>query len=174
VMAMDEVEKLIEDLRDALRVKRLMGNGAKLARIEADLILMGEPGVKALIEALKGDDTELADHAARLLGGISEPAVEPLLGLLADAKDSDVRKRAMNVLIDVGMPAVKPLVEASRKPGYKHVRREISKILVAINAGVMRHANSFGCVEKAVLRKLKVPDEFKKAMLDAAPKKLKL
>ena len=140
---MDEVEKLIEELKDVIRAGKETGN-------------------------------YFTAHAEFKFAKIGEPAVEPLLGLLADERNRIARKCVIDALVIMGMPAVKPLVEASKKPEYGHLKREISEILERIDKKAKWNRQDFGCVEKVELAKPKIPDEFRKAVLDKTPAKVSM
>ena len=70
--------------------------------------------VKGLIQKLRDKDWDVRKDAAKALGKIGAPAVEPLIAALRD-KDSDVRYYAAYALGEIGdKRAVKPLIAALR------------------------------------------------------------
>ena len=130
--------------------------------------------VETLIGRLKTGDDWTRTTATYTLGEIRDArAVEPLIEALKD-KDAEVRRLAFFGLIKFGELAVKPLVDASRKKGNEALRGTIADILERIDWSAQnREQQDFGVREKKVIRALKVPDEFRNAMLDATPVKAK-
>jgi len=112
-----EAAKALGQIGDSRAVKSLMW--AVRADMEeeaaAGLVELGEPGVELLIDALK----EWPWHpdrraAARTLGQMGEPAVEPLMALLgASSTDATL---ATEALVLIGEPAFEPLLAALKAP----------------------------------------------------------
>ena len=125
--------------------------------------------LEPLIEKLKGKDAVLRPTVAEALGNIGDAkAVVPLIGALKDTS-VDVRDIAFDALVEIGEPAAVPLVEASRKPENACLRGTIAEILEEINTWAKEEQHDFGCRETGLFRTPKIPDDFKKAMLDKTP-----
>ncbi len=72
------------------------------------LINIGKPAVVSLINALKDNNFEIRQSAAKALGEIGDAkAVEPLI---ASVVDKDLRLTAVEALVKIGTPSIKPLV----------------------------------------------------------------
>jgi HEAT repeat protein len=77
---------------------------SKIKKMEA------EGDIAGLITALKEEDGNVRRLAARALGNMGEPAVEPLIPVLQD-KSRDVREAAYEAFGIIGEPAVIPLIQ---------------------------------------------------------------
>jgi hypothetical protein len=76
------------------------------------LVEIGAPAVEPLIVALNAGDSETRRSAAFCLGLIKDPrAVKPLITMLHEDENEDVRKSAQDALKEIGAPAVEPLFE---------------------------------------------------------------
>jgi HEAT repeat protein len=67
----------------------------------ARCVMIGEPAVEPLTNALKDDDVGVREAAAKALGEIGAPAMEPLIAALTD-KHEDVRWIAAEALDKIG------------------------------------------------------------------------
>jgi HEAT repeat protein len=77
---------------------------SKVKKMEA------EGDITGLIKALKSKSKNVRLLAARALGNIGEPAVEPLVPVLQD-KNRDVKEAACEAFGIIGEPAVIPLIQ---------------------------------------------------------------
>ncbi|MGZ4881810.1 MAG: HEAT repeat domain-containing protein [Halobacteriota archaeon] len=94
--------------------------------------------VDSLIKALKGGGSQRCQAAARALGSIGRPAVEPLARVLKDkeiAKETalNVKKRAVFALKRIGEDAEDPLITYGLTADYDEVRREAAYALAHIS-----------------------------------------
>jgi HEAT repeat protein len=76
----------------------------------------GGRAVDPLIRILRSPDRDAWWNAARTLGEIGAPAVDPLIGLLYEADDEDLRPLAGMALAEIGLPAVNSLIGLLSEP----------------------------------------------------------
>lgn len=114
----DTVEALIPLLQD--KVKAVRDEAA------TTLAAIGDAAIPCLVRALKHDDWLVRLHAVESLGKARSPlAVEPLLSVLFNDRDSAVREDAVRALGDIGdAQAVDHLYVAMREPGLRTVAVE--------------------------------------------------
>ncbi|MDF0673948.1 MAG: HEAT repeat domain-containing protein [Nitrospira sp.] len=109
----DAVEPLIPLLQDKV----------KAVREEAALALaaIGDAAIPSLLKALRHEDWLVRLHAVESLGKAkSKQAVEALLSVLFNDRDSAVREDAVRALGEIGDPrAVEFLLTAMREPGLR-------------------------------------------------------
>ena len=87
-------------------------DGRTRVRARKNLVKIGHPAVKYLIEALKDKNQVVRWEAAKSLGEIEDPlAVDALVTALRD-KNFDVRWLAAQGLIQIGSKSVKPILRA--------------------------------------------------------------
>jgi HEAT repeat protein len=91
-------------------------------------VALGALAVEPLSAALKDEEWDVRQAAARALGKIKDPrAVKPLIAALKDEK-WDVRQAAAEALGEIGAPAVEPLI-AALKGENKDVRQAAAAML---------------------------------------------
>jgi HEAT repeat protein len=87
-------------------------DGRARVRARKNLVKIGHPAVKYLIEALKDKNQAVRWEAAKSLGEIEDPAaVDALVKALRD-KLFDVRWLAAQALIQIGPKSIKPILHA--------------------------------------------------------------
>jgi HEAT repeat protein len=91
-------------------------------------VALGALAVEPLSAALKDEEWDVRQAAARALGKIKDPrAVKPLIAALKDEK-WDVRQAAAEALGEIGAPAVEPLI-ATLKDKDSDVRQAAAEAL---------------------------------------------
>ncbi len=118
VRSADTVEALISLLQDKVKAVREESATA--------LAAIGDAAIPCLVQALKHDDWLVRLHAVESLGKARSPrAVEPLLSVLFNDRDSAVREDAVRALGEIGdAQAVGHLCVAMREPGLRTVAVE--------------------------------------------------
>ncbi|MFO0698863.1 MAG: HEAT repeat domain-containing protein [Nitrospira sp.] len=118
VKSADTVEALIPLLQDKVKAVREEATTA--------LAAIGDPSIPCLLQALKHEDWLVRLHAVESLGKARSPhAVEPLLSVLFNDRDSAVREDAVRALGDIGdAQAVDHLCVAMREPSLRTVAVE--------------------------------------------------
>ncbi|MHB8085683.1 MAG: HEAT repeat domain-containing protein [Dehalococcoidia bacterium] len=87
-------------------------DGRVRVRARKNLVKIGHPAVKYLIEALKDRNQVVRWEAAKSMGEIEDPAaVDALVTALRD-KMFDVRWLAAQALIQIGSKSIKPILHA--------------------------------------------------------------
>ena len=111
--AMEAVAPLVPLLQDKVKAVR--------EETAAALASIGEAAIPALLDALRHDEWLVRLHAVESLGKTKSPrAVEPLLSVLFNDRDSAVREDAVRALGEIGDPqAVEFLFAAMREPGLR-------------------------------------------------------
>jgi HEAT repeat protein len=109
----DAVEPLIPLLQDKVKAVR--------EEAAATLAAIGDPAIPSLLDALRHEDWLVRLHAVESLGKArSHRAVEPLLSVLFNDRDSAVREDAVRALGEIGDPtAVDYLFTAMREPSLR-------------------------------------------------------
>lgn len=109
----DAVEPLIPLLQDKVKAVREEAAAAMAA--------IGDAAIPSLLKALQHEDWLVRLHAVESLGKAqSKRAVEPLLSVLFNDRDSAVREDAVRALGEIGDPqAVDHLFTAMREPGLR-------------------------------------------------------
>jgi HEAT repeat protein len=109
----DAVEPLIPLLQDKVKAVR--------EEAAAALAAIGNAAIPSLVEALQHKDWLVRLHAVESLGKTkSKQAVEPLLSVLFNDRDSAVREDVVRALGEIGDPeAVDYLFTAMREPGLR-------------------------------------------------------
>lgn len=109
----DAVEPLIPLLHDKVKAVR--------EEAAAALAIIGDAAVPSLLKALQHEDWLVRLHAVESLGkSKSKRAVEPLLSVLFNDRDSAVQEDAVRALGEIGDPqAVDYLFTAMRAPGLR-------------------------------------------------------
>lgn len=109
----DAVEPLVPLLQDKVKAVR--------EEAAAALAAIGDAAVPSLLAALQHEDWLVRLHAVESLGKAkSKRAVEPLLWLLFNDRDSAVREDAVQALGEIGDPqAVEYLFTAMQEPGLR-------------------------------------------------------
>ena len=109
----DAVEPLIPLLQDKVKAVREEAATA--------LAAIGDAAIPALLKALQHEDWLVRLHAVESLGkSQSKRAVEPLLSVLFNDRDSAVREDAVRALGEIGDPqAVEYLLTTIREPGLR-------------------------------------------------------
>lgn len=104
-------------------------------RVDAAFLLAKQSNYKeaaavpGLLDALTDEDSRIRMAAAKALGEIGDPmAVAPLLHILTDSSDSDLRWAATGALGRMGMAALPGLLEALQDDNWK-VRRSAAEAL---------------------------------------------
>ena len=128
INAMALVEEAGIDLKAKViykeRISAVLGLGSGSKRVqELSLKFLGAEGKnreEVLISALKDEDSDVREAAAKALGKIKDPrAVEPLISALKD-EDSDVREAAAKALGEIKDPrAVEPLISALKDVNWR-------------------------------------------------------
>jgi HEAT repeat protein len=118
VKSAETVEALIPLLQDKVKAVREESATA--------LAAIGDAAIPCLVQALKHDDWLVRLHAVESLGKArSSRAVEPLLSVLFNDRDSAVREDAVRALGEIGdAQAVDHLYVAMREPGLRTVAVE--------------------------------------------------
>jgi len=118
VKSADTVEALIPLLQDKVKAVR--------EETATTLATIGDAAIPCLVHALKHDDWLVRLHAVESLGKARSPlAVEPLLSVLFNDRDSAVREDAVRALGDIGdAQALDHLYVAMREPGLRTVAVE--------------------------------------------------
>ena len=114
----DAVEPLVPLLQDKVKAVR--------EEAAAALATIGEAAISFLLKALQHEDWLVRLHAVESLGKArSKRAVDPLLSVLFNDRDSAVREDAVRALGEIGDPqAVEHLFMALREPGLRTVAVE--------------------------------------------------
>ncbi|MBH0200829.1 MAG: HEAT repeat domain-containing protein [Nitrospira sp.] len=114
----EAVEPLIPLLHDKVKAVR--------EEAAAALAAIGDAAISSLLKALQHEDWLVRLHAVESLGKAhSKQAVEPLLSVLFNDRDSAVREDAVRALGEIGDPqAVDYLFTAMREPGLRTVAVE--------------------------------------------------
>jgi len=109
----DSVEPLIPLLQDKVKAVR--------EEAAAALAAIGDAAIPSLLKALQHEDWLVRLHAVESLGKAkSKQAVEPLLSVLFNDRDSAVREDAVRALGEIGDPqAVEFLFTAMQEPGLR-------------------------------------------------------
>lgn len=109
----DAVEPLIPLLQDKVKAVREEAATA--------LAAIGDAAISSLLKALQHEDWLVRLHAVESLGKAkSKQAVEPLLSVLFNDRDSAVREDAVRALGEIGDPqAVEYLFTAMQEPGLR-------------------------------------------------------
>lgn len=109
----DAVEPLIPLLQDKVKAVR--------EEAAAALAAIGDASIPSLLKALQHEDWLIRLHAVESLGkSKSEQAVEPLLSVLFNDRDSAVREDAVRALGEIGdSKAVEYLFTAMQEPGLR-------------------------------------------------------
>ena len=109
----DTVAPLIPLLQDKVKAVR--------EEAAAALAAIGDAAIPSLLKALQHEDWLVRLHAVESLGKTqSKRAVEPLLSVLFNDRDSAVREDAVRALGEIGDPqAVEHLFTAMREPGLR-------------------------------------------------------
>lgn len=111
--AVEAVAPLVPLLQDKVKAVR--------EETAAALASIGEAAIPALLDALQHEEWLVRLHAVESLGKTKSPrAVEPLLSILFNDRDSAVREDAVRALGEIGDPqAVEFLFTAMREPGLR-------------------------------------------------------
>ena len=118
---MDEVERLIAELRDTNR--RVRENAADALGKICDV-----RAVEPLITALTDSDKYVRRNAAGALGNIGDArAVEPLVAALHDVY-LGIRLKSVEALGKIGKPSVDPLIAALRDP-HLDITENVAEVL---------------------------------------------
>ncbi len=107
------VEPLIPLLQDKVKAVR--------EETTAALAAIGDAAIPSLVDALQHETWLVRLHAVESLGKTrSRQAVEPLLSVMFNDRDSAVREDAVRALGEIGDPrAVEHLITAMREPGLR-------------------------------------------------------
>lgn len=114
----DAIEPLLPLLQDKVKAVR--------EEAAAALAAIGDAAISSLLKALQHDDWLVRLHAVESLGKTrAKRAVDPLLSVLFNDRDSAVREDAVRALGEIGDPqAVEHLFMVMREPGLRTVAVE--------------------------------------------------
>jgi len=136
----DAVEPLIPLLQDKVKAVR--------EEAAAALAAIGDAAIPSLLKALQHEDWLVRLHAVESLGlAKSKRAVEPLLSIVFNDRDSAVREDAVRALGEIGDPqTVEHLFMVIREPGLRTVAVEAlgrigDRRAVPVLIDIMRGAN---------------------------------
>ncbi|MBC8228461.1 HEAT repeat domain-containing protein [bacterium] len=88
------------------------------------LAAIGDPGVPALISAIRDEDRRLRRTAVRVLGRIGNKAAVPVLSSALRDKHAAVRTSAAEALGAIGSAAAVPALQEALSDKSKHVRHK--------------------------------------------------
>ncbi len=99
--------------------------------------LGGDDALSALIDALGHYGSYVDKDIARAIGSIAdERAVEPLMELLDDAKDDDLRLSIVCALGNIGTPEVVPVMREGLNDKYRYIRDRSREFLQKMGESV--------------------------------------
>jgi len=98
------------------------------------LVMIGEPAVGPLIEALASKNSLVQQNAMRALGRIRDPRAIPVLILGLEDREDRNRQAAAEGLVSIGRPVVRPLAMEFQtyKFRYGDFRSEATNVIVRI------------------------------------------
>jgi len=128
------LEQSVNDLINSLK----SDDSKQQKQAARELVDIGKPAVKPLLETLKDEKWKIRWYASEILGEIGdEEAVEDLIVAMAD-ENSGVRSKSMLALVEIDEPSVDPLINSLSNENWQ-IRRQAAEALGLI--GIKKAVN---------------------------------